>query len=99
MHDPPEPMSIKDLEKELGLDDALAVESSVVTIRVVERRYGKKVTVLEGFDTNVDIDALAKTLKNQMGAGGTSREGTIELQGDHRRATAEWLRSHGYTVA
>lgn len=92
-------MSIKDLEKELGLDDALAVESSQVTIRVVERRYGKKVTVLEGFDTHVDIEALAKALKNQMGAGGTSRDGTIELQGDHRRATAEWLRAHGYTVA
>jgi len=92
-------VSIKDLEKELGLDDALAVESSVVNIRIVERRYGKKVTVLEGFDSNVDLDALAKLLKNQMGAGGTSREGTIELQGDHRRAATEWLRAHGYTVA
>ena len=92
-------MSIKDLEKELGLDDALAVESSQVSIRVTERRYGKKVTVLEGFDTRVDLDALAKALKNQMGAGGTSRDGTIELQGDHRRAAAEWLRQHGYNVA
>lgn len=92
-------MSIKDLEKELGLDDALAVESSQVNIRVDERRYGKKVTVLSGFDTRVDLDALAKALKHQMGAGGTSRDGTIELQGDHRRAAAEWLRQHGYTVA
>jgi translation initiation factor 1 len=91
-------MSLKDIEKELGLDDALAVESSVVTIRVDSRRYGKKVTVLEGFDTRVDLDALAKSLKNQMGAGGTSRDGTIELQGDHRRAATEWLRAHGYTV-
>jgi translation initiation factor 1 len=45
---------------------------------------GKTVTIVSGLQhTAPDLAALAKTLKNQCGTGGTVREETIEIQGDH----------------
>jgi len=89
----------KELEEALGLDEALAIDSSTVSIRLDTRRYGKNVTMLDGFDPTVDIVALAKELKHAMGSGGTVRDGVIELQGDHRRDAREYLEKKGYKVA
>lgn len=89
----------KELEEALGLDEALAIDSSLVNIRLDTRRYGKSVTLLDGFDPTVDIDALAKQLKQAMGTGGTVRDGIIELQGDHRRDAREYLEQRGYKLA
>lgn len=89
---------VRDIDKELGLDDILAIEASVVSVRVDARRYGKKVTIVEGFDGAVDVDALAKELKQHLGTGGTSKDGTVELQGDHREKAKAHLRQRGYTV-
>lgn len=92
-------LSIRELEKELGLDEALAIEGSLVTVRIEQRRYGKNVTVLTGFDSSVDLDALGKELKHSLGTGGTVRDGTIELQGDHAREVRPWLEKKGYPLA
>lgn len=92
-------MSLRDLEKELGLDDALGIEGSLVNVRIEQRRYGKNVTLLSGFDSHVDVDALGKELKHQFGTGGTVRDGTIELQGDHARDARAWLEKKGYHLA
>lgn len=92
-------MSLRDIEKELGLDEALAVEASIVSIRVDNRRYGKAVTVLEGFDPAVDLKSLTKELKQKMGAGGTSHDGRIELQGDHVRDVREYLEKQGFRIS
>ena len=89
---------IRDLEKELGLDDALAVESSRIRIRVDNRRYGKAVTLIDGFDAAVDLTALAKDLKQGIGTGGTVKEGVIELQGDQRNKARDRLAKQGYTI-
>lgn len=89
----------KELEEALGLDEALAIDSSLVNVRLDTRRYGKSVTLLDGFDPTVDVAALAKQLKQAMGTGGTVRDGVIELQGDHRREVREYLEKQGYKVA
>ncbi|MEA3198865.1 MAG: translation initiation factor 1 [Thermoplasmata archaeon] len=89
----------KDLEEALGLEDALAIDSSLVNVRLDTRRYGKSVTVLDGFDPTVDIAMLGKQLKQAMGTGGTVRDGTIELQGDHRREVREYLEKAGYKLS
>ena len=91
-------MSLRDLEKELGLDEALGIEGSVVNVRLEKRRYGKNVTVLTGFDASVDLQTVGKELKNKLGTGGTVREGTIELQGDHERDVKAWLEKKGYKL-
>lgn len=88
----------RDIDKELGLDDILAIEGSAVSVRVDNRRYGKSVTILQGFDAGVDLHALAKELKQHLGTGGTSKDGAIELQGDHREKAKAYLRKVGYTV-
>ncbi len=60
-------------------------------------RGGKTVTVITGLQlTPDDLAALAKTLKALCGAGGTVKEGTIEIQGDHREKIAAELRRLGY---
>lgn len=89
---------IRDIEKELGIEDALAIEASRIRVRVDNRRYGKSVTILDGFDDHLDLHPLAKSLKQKMGTGGTVKERTIELQGDHRGDVAAWLRKEGYAV-
>jgi translation initiation factor 1 len=88
-----------DWRKELGLDDALAAEAAVIRIRVDSRRYGKKVTVLDGFDVHADLEELARELKRHLGAGGTVKDGAIEVQGEHRKAARAWLEGRGLKVA
>lgn len=91
-------MSIRDIEKELGLDEALAIEGSTIAIRIEKRRYGKSVTVLSGFDPAVDVDGLAKDLKHFLGTGGTVRDREVELQGDHKNKARAWLEKAGYAI-
>jgi len=92
-------VDLRELEQELGLEDELAVDGSRVRLRTESRRYGKQVTILEGFDTKLDLDALVRDLKNHVGAGGTAKDGHIELQGDHRRRVEEWLKGRGFHIA
>jgi len=60
---------------------------------------GKTVTIITGIPLPDDkLTKLAKKLKQVCGAGGTVKDGTIEIQGDHAdRLTAE-LQERGYTV-
>ena len=58
---------------------------------------GKLVTVITGLDPEAnDLNDLGARLKNACGAGGTVKEGRIELQGDHRSAAERALRDIGY---
>ncbi len=60
-------------------------------------RGGKTVCVIRGLQlTEEDLKALAKDLKQACGTGGTAREGTIEIQGDHRPKLAARLQALGY---
>jgi translation initiation factor 1 len=60
-------------------------------------RGGKTVTVIRGLPA-ADAEAQIADLKKHCGAGGTLRDGAIEIQGDHRERIAERLRSRGYQV-
>ena len=59
----------------------------------LEIRSGKKVTVITGLHTyGTDrLNAIAKELKTNCGAGGTVKNGTIEIQGDKISQMKLWL--------
>lgn len=62
-----------------------------------KRRAGKTVTVVGGLQlSSDDFAALAKNLKRACGAGGTLKNGEIEIQGDHRDRVAGLLAAMGY---
>lgn len=67
--------------------------------RETKGRKGKGVTIVTGVPLAGDaLDALASQLKRLCGSGGTVREGTIEIQGDHRDLLVVELAKHGWTV-
>lgn len=62
-------------------------------------RGGKGVTLVKNLVlTESDLNALAKTLKQAVGSGGTVKEGVIEIQGEQREKIADVLRRLGYKV-
>lgn len=62
-------------------------------------RGGKGVTLLKGLVlSEADMTALAKTIKQACGSGGTVKAGVIEIQGEQREKIAEVLRKLGYKV-
>lgn len=62
-------------------------------------RRGKVVTVVSNLVlSQADLEALARALKTLCGAGGTIKDGTIEVQGDHREKIADHLAKLGYKV-
>jgi translation initiation factor 1 len=60
-------------------------------------RRGKTVTLVRGLPPR-DAQAVAHDLKRLCGAGGSLKDGTVEIQGDHRDKVAARLRAAGYDV-
>ncbi len=55
------------------------------------------VTIVERIDDSaIDIGQLAKILKSACASGGTVKDRTIELQGDHKKRAAKILEQNGY---
>ncbi|MGH7413964.1 MAG: translation initiation factor [Candidatus Rokuibacteriota bacterium] len=62
-------------------------------------RNGKTVTVIHGLpERGSALEARLSEMKRLCGAGGTLRDGAVEIQGDHRERLAGRLRTLGYTV-
>lgn len=67
--------------------------------RETKGRKGAGVTLVTGVPLEGEaLDALAKTLKQRVGSGGTVKDGVIELQGDHRDTVVAELAKKGWTV-
>ncbi len=81
---------------ELCVCGEIAKESQKIHVQVTKRRFGKTVTLISGFDKSVDIEQLGKELKRKLACGGTTKNGVIELQGDHREKVKELLIKMGY---
>jgi translation initiation factor 1 len=62
-----------------------------------KQRGGKIVTVIDGFIGSVqDLEALAKSVKNHCGTGGTAKDGQVLVQGDNRDKILLWLQKNGF---
>jgi translation initiation factor 1 len=68
------------------------------TIRVFrEKRRASAVTLVHGL-TAAEIDATGKELRRRCGTGGTTKNGIVELQGDHRDAIVAYFSAAGRRV-
>ena len=62
-------------------------------------RAGKGVTVVRGLALDaVALAALGKQLKAACGSGGTIKDGTVEVQGDHCERVMATLKAQGFVV-
>lgn len=80
--------------------DALAPTDGIVRVALETKgRRGKGVTVINGVPLNTaDLLALGKQLKAACGSGGTTKNGIIEIQGDHREVVIARLKERGWQI-
>jgi translation initiation factor 1 len=72
-------------------------QQTAVIQRTSKGRGGKVVTLVNNLHLSPDDHkALTKHLKQTCGSGGTSKDGVIEIQGDHREKIAAALQHLGY---
>jgi len=64
-------------------------------IRVArERRRASVVSLVHGLAPQ-ETGEIAKALKRHCGTGGTSKDGIVEIQGDHRDRIVAWFLAQG----
>lgn len=82
-----------------GDNEVATLEPSKQNLKIwLDRLKGGRVaTVVRGFvGSNEDLAALGKELKRSCGVGGTTKDGEIIIQGDHRDRVLELLQKAGY---
>jgi translation initiation factor 1 len=88
--------------KECVCQQKKAVLSADAVVRIgreTKGRKGKGVTVITGVPGDeAELKELGKQLKANCGAGGTVKDGVIEIQGDHRHVLLEELSNRGWKV-
>jgi len=63
----------------------------------MKKKFGKVYTVIEGINSNeIDLKDVTKKLKNKFACGGTSKDGYIELQGNHTKHIKDELVTLGF---
>lgn len=79
---------------------APVVGDGVVRVqRETKGRAGKAVTLVRGLAlSESDLVVLAKQLKAACGCGGTVKDGSVEVQGDHVDKVMALLRAQGHVV-
>ncbi len=84
---------------EKGTPDLPPSQQSLRVQPTRKGKGGKTVTVISGFQSRPEtLKALLKQLKSQCGTGGTVKDDTLEIQGDHAEKLVELLRQKGYAA-
>jgi predicted translation initiation factor SUI1 len=88
------------LNRVLPLKDQHNGKGSTVHVLLdTHGRKGKSVTLVSGLRHNpTTMEEIARILKQYCGAGGTVKEGKIEIQGDQRERVSAKLRELNYKV-
>jgi translation initiation factor 1 len=72
-------------------------ESTVRVSRETKGRGGKAVTLVKGITLgDAALQTLGKRLKSACGSGGTTKDGVIEVQGDHVDRVVAALKAEGW---
>lgn len=74
-------------------------DGTVRVSREKQGRGGKQVTVVRGLPGDVAaLAAWGKRLRTACGAGGTTKDGVVEVQGDHADRVVALLQAEGLRV-
>jgi len=85
------------LPSDLCVCESIAKEQQKIVVSTAVRKFRKKMTIVEGLDEKqIDVKSLTKLLKQKLACGGTSKQGSIELQGEHVRKVKEILIKEGF---
>lgn len=84
------------LPNETDVFEEIAKSEQQIKVTTETRRYGKKITLVQGFDKHVDIKEIGRKLKEGLACGGTVKNSIIELQGDHKRNVKQILLKLGF---
>ena len=84
------------LPEDLCVCQSIAREQQKITVKIEKRKFGKKYTVITGISKEANVDEILKKLKAKFACGGTSKNGQIELQGNHKNRMKEMLVSLGF---
>ena len=84
------------LPLDLCVCGAMAKEEAKIKVYTVKRAFGKWVTVIEGISKESNPKEVAKKLKSKLAAGGTYKEGRIEIQGNHKARVKQILKDAGF---
>ncbi len=76
--------------------EQIVKSSQKIKVTTDKKRYGKIVTVVSGFESGIDVKKIAKSLKNELACGGTSKDNIIELQGEHTKKIKPLLAKLGF---
>ena len=88
------------LPKDLSVCGTISMEQQTVKVRMEMRKWGKPATIVEGIDgKSVDLPDLTTKLKTYCACGGTSKNNSIILQGDHRDKVKKVLVGYGFPEA
>ena len=80
-----------------GKSDEILGDGRVRVQRETKGRKGKGVTIISGLPVTAEkMKTICKQLKQACGVGGTVKQATIEIQGDHRDKVIEELIKLGY---
>ncbi len=90
------PRKEKPVEK--AIQASLSPAQQKVTVRLERKgRRGKSVTVIDGLQMpQKKREMILKQLKARLGTGGTVRDTSFEIQGDHRDSLMAALEKMGY---
>lgn len=86
------------MPKQACVCEQIVKTAQKIRVTTDRKRYGKMVTIISGFDKGIDIKRIAKTLKNELACGGTYKDDSIELQGDHTKQIKPVLERLGFEV-
>lgn len=84
------------LPKDICACEIIAKEEEKIKVSSAQKRFGKRVTIIEGISKEAGVKGVLKELKTRLACGGTIKGDTIELQGDHRKRIKEILVKLGF---